>query len=46
MEHIKTKEMVHVSAETVAKFIVLTIADFSEQLFDWQDGTILALPSY
>ncbi|KAJ3672267.1 hypothetical protein LUZ60_006988 [Juncus effusus] len=37
VKHIKTGEEVHVSRRMVAIFILMTMADFSDQLFQWQD---------
>ncbi|XP_057527421.1 uncharacterized protein LOC130806387 [Amaranthus tricolor] len=37
VKHIKTKEDVEVSRRIVAVFVLMTIADFSDQLFNFQD---------
>ncbi|KAI4358053.1 hypothetical protein L6164_001959 [Bauhinia variegata] len=37
VKHIKTGEDVHVSRRVVAIFLMMTIADFSDQLFSFQD---------
>ncbi|KAF5754256.1 putative tetratricopeptide-like helical domain superfamily [Helianthus annuus] len=37
MKHIKTGEDVHLSRRVVATFLLMTIADFSDQLFSFQD---------
>ncbi|KAK1438054.1 hypothetical protein QVD17_03857 [Tagetes erecta] len=37
MKHIKTGEDVHLSRRVVALFLLMTIADFSDQLFSFQD---------
>lgn len=34
--HIKTGEMMNVDQFTVAQFLVLSMADFAEQIFSWQ----------
>ncbi|GLI67400.1 hypothetical protein VaNZ11_011586, partial [Volvox africanus] len=38
VRHIKTGEPVTVDRLTVARFLVMTMADFCEQLFSWQDA--------
>lgn len=35
--HIKTGEPVHVDNYTLAQFLILTMVDFAEQLYSWQD---------
>ncbi|KAI3501989.1 hypothetical protein L1887_30019 [Cichorium endivia] len=37
LKHIKTGEDVHLSRRVVATFLLMTIADFSDQLFSFQD---------
>lgn len=37
LKHIKTGEDVHLSRKVVATFLLMTIADFSDQLFSFQD---------
>lgn len=37
VKHIKTGEDVHLSRRVVATFLLMTIADFSDQLFSFQD---------
>ncbi|KAG2435828.1 hypothetical protein HXX76_007023 [Chlamydomonas incerta] len=38
VKHIKTGEPVLVPRRTIAQFLAMTIADFAEQLFSWQDA--------
>ncbi|EFJ41512.1 hypothetical protein VOLCADRAFT_98509 [Volvox carteri f. nagariensis] len=38
VRHIKTGEPLTVDRLTVARFLVMTMADFCEQLFSWQDS--------
>ncbi|XP_006648164.1 uncharacterized protein LOC102709148 [Oryza brachyantha] len=37
VKHIRTGEDVALSRRVVATFLLMTMADFSDQLFDWQD---------
>eukprot|EP00198_Chlamydomonas_reinhardtii_P002637 XP_001691973.1 predicted protein [Chlamydomonas reinhardtii] len=38
VKHIKTGEPLLVPRKTIAQFLAMTIADFAEQLFSWQDA--------
>lgn len=38
VKHIKTGEPLHVDRHTIAQFLVMTMVDFCEQLFSWQDA--------